>query len=47
MVTDSNPIKDFGEGIGKGVGDSIINNGSNFIKSLIEKFKLGKLAFIQ
>jgi hypothetical protein len=47
MEIDSNPLKDLGEGIGKGVSDSIIKNGSSLIKSLIEKFKLGKLAFIQ
>lgn len=48
METGSNsPIKDFGEGLGKGAVDSIIENGSKGIKHLIERFKSGKLAFIQ
>ena len=46
-INSENPVKDFGEGIGKGVSDSIIQNGIKGIKFLIEKFKEGKLAFIQ
>ena len=47
MGIDSDPIKSFGEGIGKGIGDSAFKNISKGIKSLIKKFKDGKLAFIQ
>ena len=46
-INSENPVKNFGEGIGKGVSDSIIQNGIKGIKFLIEKFKEGKLAFIQ
>ena len=44
METISNPIKDFGQGVGEGIGNSVINKN---ILLLIEKFKNRKLAFIQ
>ncbi|MDE1849034.1 MAG: hypothetical protein KGH55_03310 [Nanoarchaeota archaeon] len=46
-INSENSIKDFGEGLGKGISDSIIQNGINGIKALAEKFKKGGLAFIQ
>ncbi len=48
MVTNSdNPLRDLGGGFGKGLGDSFIDSGSKGIKYFVEKFRSGKLAFIQ
>ena len=42
----SNPIKDFGEGIGKGVTKELLNYGERKLKELVELFRDRKLRFI-